>query len=132
MNEIFGKTVSAYTRAQALVDGELIDVTATAADARFRVPVALTRKAWVEAVTWDDERPEPQDEEGRLWDVLYMASHAARRAGGADAVTFCVLRIPNETRDTRWNDAELLQLELRIGPGDHHEPVITILIPGEE
>ena len=132
MHEIFGKTIHAYTRAQALTDGELIDVTTTAADARFRVPVALTRRAWTEAVAWDDERPEPQDEEGRLWDVLYMAGHAARQTGGADTATFRVLRIPNETRDTRWNEAELLQLELRIGPGDHGEPVVTIMIPGED
>lgn len=130
--EIFGEPIHTYTRAQALTDGTLVDVTRTAIDARFRVPVALTRSAWSHAVEWDDERPEPQDEEGRLWDVVYMAGYAARQAKGEQCITFQVLRIPNEDRGRQWNDPELIELELRIGPGDAGEPVITIMLAGED
>ena len=35
-----------YSRADALCDGELIDVSATAQEAGIRWPVALTRAAW--------------------------------------------------------------------------------------
>ena len=128
----FGEPIHTYTRAQALADGALVDVTRTAADARFRVPVALTRSAWSHAVEWDGERPELQDEEGRLWDVVDMAGHAVRQAPGEQRITFKVLRIPNEDRGRRWNDAELIELQLHIGPGDAGEPVITIMTPGED
>ena len=50
-SEIFGEPISTYTRAQALEDGELVDVTEWAsADKGFRggfvVPVALTNALW--------------------------------------------------------------------------------------
>ena len=129
--EPIGPVVHSYTRAQALEDGALVDVTRMAEDARFRVPVALTRNVWTEAVAWNDDRPEPQDEDGRLWDVLYMAGHAAGRTAGSDRVIFRVLRVPNEDRGRRWNKPELIELALHIGPGDTGEPVITIMLPNE-
>ncbi|HKI36594.1 MAG TPA: DUF6573 family protein [Gemmataceae bacterium] len=39
-----------YTRADALRDGVLIDVSATAREAGFKYPVALTAAAWVKCV----------------------------------------------------------------------------------
>ena len=36
----------AYTRAQALADGVLVDVTTTAQEAGIKYPVALTRAVW--------------------------------------------------------------------------------------
>src|SRR3972149_219225 len=43
MNEVFGDPISVYTRAQALEDGQLVDVSETAKEAGIRFPVALTR-----------------------------------------------------------------------------------------
>jgi hypothetical protein len=40
------KLISSYTRSEALADGVLVDVTETAREAGFVVPVALTRAAW--------------------------------------------------------------------------------------
>ena len=74
--------ISTYTRAQAIEDGMLVDVTETAREAGFRYPVAMTSAAWSDCVAWTDEdtqRQAPQDESGRLWDVLWMAKQAARR-----------------------------------------------------
>ena len=70
MYEIFGEPIDVYTRAQALADGALRDVTDLARDAGFRVPVALTAAAWAEAVAWDDDRPEVQDEDN-LCSICY-------------------------------------------------------------
>ena len=60
-----------YTRAQALDAGVLVDVTETAKDARFTVPVALTSAVWTDCVQWDEDtrarKPILQDESGRLW-----------------------------------------------------------------
>src|SRR5262245_26862660 len=60
-----------YTRADALRDGVLIDVSETAWEAGIRWPVALTAAAWAKCATvppgvaW-------QDEAGRLWDMLWL------------------------------------------------------------
>ncbi len=42
--------IYAYTRAQAIADGVLIDVSAFAAEAGFKYPVALTSAAWANCV----------------------------------------------------------------------------------
>ncbi len=128
----FGRVIHSRTREDALADGDLVDAGDMAREARFRMPVALTRAAGVEAVEWDGDRPEPQDEDGRLWDVLYMAGIAAGNAPGRDRVTFRVYRVPNEDRGRQWNDPELIELALHIGPGDEAEPVVTIMLPHED
>ena len=40
------KLISSYTRSEALADGVLVDVTETAREAGFVIPIALTRAAW--------------------------------------------------------------------------------------
>ena len=42
----FGPVIFAYTRAQAIEDGILVDVSETAREAGFNIPVALTRTVW--------------------------------------------------------------------------------------
>ncbi|WBB94130.1 DUF6573 family protein [Verrucosispora sp. WMMC514] len=119
--------IHAYSRAQALDDGALVDAGDLAAEAGFRWPVALTRAAWEDAVAWDDadntRKGTVQDEKGRLWDVLWMAKLAAKRGGNRDRVLFQVLRVPRTGRGQR---PRLTTLALMVGPGDCGEPVMTI------
>lgn len=123
------EVIHTYTRAQAIEDGELVDVSETGREAGFRWPVALTRAVWADAVEWDDSNAALQDESGRLWDALWMAAHAAKRAPErTDRIAFEVLRIPNTPKATK---ARLCWLVSHIGPGDTPEPVITILLPNE-
>lgn len=127
----FDNIVHAYTRADAIADGLLVDVTPTARESGFSVPVALTEAAWLNCVAWTDAdtaRQVTQDEAGRLWGVLWMAKLAARRAGGADVV-FELHGVPRGGRGTRPRS---VQLRMVIGPGDEGEPVIPILMPGED
>lgn len=42
---LFGEPISVYTRERALADGMLIDVSATAGEAGFQIPVVLTSAA---------------------------------------------------------------------------------------
>lgn len=131
MAEIFGEPVSTYTRAQALDDGFLVDVSELAKEAGFRFPVALTRAAWADCVEWseaDSKRQTYQDEAGRLWDVLYMASLAARRNSGSE-LRFQLYRVPRGGRGVR---PRLVTLQMHCGAGDEGEPVITIGLPGED
>lgn len=132
MTEIFGHPIHTYTREQAIEDGLLVDVTNTAREVGFRVPVALTRAAWADCVEWTDKdtkRQTVQDEAGRLWDVLWMAINAARRNTQRESFTFQLYRVSRGGRSLR---PRLTRLVCRIGPGDSGEPVITILLPGED
>ena len=120
--------IHSYTRAQALEDGVLVDVTSTAKEAGFKVPVALTAAVWADCVAWDNEAETcHQDESGRLWDLLYLAALEARRRRNAQVVPFGLLRVPH-----RGSKPELVQLTMHVGPGDEAEPVITIMQPGED
>ena len=115
-----------YTRADAILDGTLVDVTMTANEAGFRVPVALTAAAWGDCVSWspeDNTRGVYQDQSGRLWDVLWMARLSARGHKDAESVSFTVLRIP---RGSNTGQPVPVTLLMGIGPGDEGEPVITI------
>jgi hypothetical protein len=129
-----GEIIHAYTRARALADGVLVAADADSArEAGFRVPVALTSAVWEGCVAWnegDSERQVPQDERGRLWDVLTMCRAAIRRSGGGDGQVTVDLRVV--PRDGRTRQARPVQLVCAIGPGDHGEPVITIMQPDED
>jgi hypothetical protein len=135
----------ATPRAQAIASGELVPVDPTlAAEAGFRYPVALTREVHEDCVRWtaaDTARTgAPQDEIGRLWDLLWMARLAIRRAGHSDFTTFQVYRLPRSiTRATllRLEDGDLDEVEdprparllIQCAPGDNLEPVLTIMQP---
>ena len=129
----FGEVIYSYTRAQALADGILVDVSETAREAGFKFPVALTRAVWDDCVEWNDEdtnRQTYQDEAGRLWDVLYMASVAARQNPTATRpVLYQFYRVPRGGRGVR---AKMTTLKIHIGPGDQGEGIITIMQPNED
>jgi hypothetical protein len=138
--------IYAYTRAQAIADGVLVDLTTATDDqgqllcrqAGFKVPVAITRAAWaktIEAVgTWkphaDGETLElkgGQSLTGRLWDVLWMLPVASAKASNSDRVHFQVLV------DIHGDGhRELVKLWALCGPGDDARPVITIMLEGED
>ena len=64
--------ISVYTRADALAEGNLIDVTETAREAGIKIPVALTRAVWDRYVALTPAAEQAgNDEQGRLWDVLW-------------------------------------------------------------
>lgn len=128
----FGDVIYSYTRAQAIEDGVLVDVSETAREAGFRWPVAMTAAAWADCVAWSEEDNQQavcQDESGRLWDVLWMALNAIRSANGGTQIEYQLYRVP---RDGKSIEARLTSLKLVCGPGDAGEPVITIMLPGED
>src|SRR5690606_11899895 len=104
MSDLFegADVIYSYSRAQAIADGVLIDITEIAREAGFKVPVAITRAAWADCVEWSEATQQRkrtvQDESGRLWDVVYMANFEARRNAGHSRVTFTVYRVPAEGR----------------------------------
>jgi hypothetical protein len=121
------EVISAYSRAQAIEDGVLVDVSEVAREAGIKFPVALTSTVWGQYV----EVPEgvtAQDETGRLWDILWMLRCNAGRGGDT---LFFKLYVRNHNRE-RLDRRDLVTLKAVCGPGDTPEPVITIMLPDED
>ncbi|WP_313916463.1 DUF6573 family protein [Tahibacter sp.] len=107
--------IHTYTRSEALKDGVLMEAGVMAKEAGFQVPVALTARVWATCVCWSPDERTPQDESGRLWDVMWMASLAARaaaRRGHNGRVEFEVRVVPRGGRRPK-----LTRLALMLGPG---------------
>ncbi|HNB54755.1 MAG TPA: hypothetical protein PK530_22595 [Anaerolineales bacterium] len=118
-----------YTRAEALADGALVDVTQTAQEAGFKFPVAITAALHHRLTPNAYEQAVGQSYDGRLWDVLFMASVRARRLNGSEA-QYTVL-IADQVEDHKTMAQHTLNLYMNIGPGDAGEPVITIGFPAD-
>src|ERR1035437_461547 len=126
--ELFGEVISAYSRAQAIEDGVLVDVSSVAREAGIKFPVAMTRTVWGKYV----EVPEGvkcQDEHGRLWGIPWMFRCAAAKFDG-DTLLF-KLYVRNRNR-ARLDRRDLVTFKALCGPGDDAEPVITIMLPEED
>lgn len=145
-DNFWGEEIFRYTRAQAVADGVLVDLTTATDDkgqrlcreAGFKVPVAITCTAWAKTIesggTWKTEGEGEilelkggQSLTGRLWDVLHMLKVACGRAINDDRVHFQVLVDVNGE-----GHHELVKLWALCGPGDDAKPVITILLEGED
>ena len=118
--------IHSYSRAQAIEDGVLIDVSPTAREAGIRYPVALSRAAWGRCVVVPPGVA-CQDEAGRLWDVVWLLRCAVGRSGGDSEVRFAV----HVRNDNREGTPPLVRLKAVCGPGDDGEPVVTVMLPGE-
>lgn len=128
---LFGGVIHHYSRAQAIADGVLVDVSNSSLEVGFRIPVAMTAAVWTDCVAWEDEdsiRQTTQDEPGRLLDVLWLARLAAKNVQDS-RLAFDVRRVP---RDGHSVYPRPVTLHMAIGPGDAGEPVITLMMPDEE
>ena len=128
--------VFTYTRKQAITDGVLVDMTkdkfGTALhEAGFHRHTAMTATAFAEVIGDVDSLPSGQDQIGRWWDVLtvmrFAIGAAIRKSPSVrvDNVPFKVLV---------WNGTkhEAKSLYVNCGPGDNAEPVLTIMLEGED
>jgi len=120
------EVISRYSRKQAIEDGVLIDVTQMAKELGIVIPTAITQNLWSSWVEVPEGLEGLQDEKGRLWDVLYMFSIAARRAITESRLTYSVLF------QTKERKMKTVHLDAVCGPGDQGEPVITIMLPGDD
>jgi hypothetical protein len=93
--ETFGEPISVYSRAQAIEDGMLVDVTEWGSRDKgfhggYACPVAFTAAVWSDVKVEGTRRS--GDTRGRAHDVLWMSSLAMRRAmaKGEDRASFVV------------------------------------------
>ncbi len=121
------EVVSVYTRAQALEDGVLVDLTGWAQEAGFKIPVAVTRGVWEVLKPSKELEAEGEDEAGRAWDLFTVLLAAIRGASGGDEVHFA----PVFTREPGRAPVGV-EMWAKAGPGDDAEPVITVMLRGED
>lgn len=132
----FGPIIHSYSRAEALSDGVLIDVSQLAREAGLKWPVALTAIVW-QLIQQIPEQFSHQDVTGRLWDVLWMARLAIHKSDGQTTELIYQIILPtgeNTSPDEIYSQVEekLTTLKMVAGPGDNLEPVLTIMLPNED
>jgi hypothetical protein len=128
--------IFSYSRADAIADGVLVDVSAVAREHGFTIPVALTSGVWGSCVEWTERHEEAfkgygQTEAARLCDVLSMAFVCALQnsRSGSDTCYFKVNRIDGRGTATAPTP---VNLKLHIGPGDTVDPALTVMLPEED
>ena len=127
---IFGAVVARYTRAQAIDDGVLVDLTDAESETaevcrqHYRTPVACTAAVFslieraVNNPRWGN------DYKGVVHDILWMSRLAARRSNAAEVLFRVIIRGAGRQ--------QYHTLKIVFGPGDAGEPVVTIMQPQED
>ena len=112
--------ICSYTRAEALADGVLIDVSERAQRAGIKYPTACTAGVWslIDCLPASDtDTLAGIVRDVRAEEVLRVMLAAIRQARGTDRVTF---------------EALGASLWAQCGPGDTAAPVITVMREGED
>jgi len=131
LSDIFGEVIHSYTRAQAIDDGVLVDVSEMAREAGFKFPVAVTQQLYAEVITPDPRSAEEgQSIEGRLWDALHMLHMAIK-----GVLPTKTIQGPGPGQTTLYQcyfimkrrQRKLLTLKAVCGPSDNMEPTITLM-----
>lgn len=117
--------IDGYSRAQAIADGVLVDVTETAKRWGFRHPVAFTQAFWKSA-------------------EVFPVPEAERKAYVLRAVRERVLKATAEENEAglplpfgfflmlEGGPSEVVGGQIHLGPGDAGEPVFTIMLNEED
>ena len=119
--------IYSYSRAQAIEDGVLIDVTAKAQEAGFKIHTVVTDNLFHTYI----EPPaglkgEGQSISGRLHDLFALLRTAILGQSATDYLELDVLFLMAPARRER------VRIIAVVGPGDHGEPVMTIMLPGDD
>ena len=139
-----------YSRAQAIEDGELFDVTDAARSKGLTLPTAVTRTVWERYVKVPESLSSTQDEVGRLNDILSLlvftvvTAPESRKSDRVDFELYCQTgkvtaergeEVDDECRrlfETEGSTMKKIRLQSVCGPGDDGEPVITIMVEGDD
>lgn len=134
LTAFYGEPISTYSRAEAIKDGVLVDLTnhpelgGLVNEAGIRYHVAITREAFEMCVALTPAAVRAcNDLKGRCWDVLWMMRNAIHRVkDGRPYVLFPVYCVVKRVKPTR------VTLKAVVGHGDDAEPVITVMLLGQD
>ena len=119
------------SRAQAIRDGRLIDITRQAGRVGFRVPVAISRAAWLDCVEWADTAASDETEDRRLHDLLRELNERAVLASELDPEGVALMRFYRIRAGAKHTVAEVTTVALHSGMDEYDMPIITISLAGE-
>ena len=117
---LFGETIYSYSRAQAIDDGVLADLShVDSIRQHWKHPFACTSAVW--AIIGEALQRPDQDSSGICHDISTMAKLAIRSSRDAELILFTVIITGKEHA-----------MKLHIGPGDTAAPVLTLMLPYED
>ena len=128
LTEIFGEPISVYTRAQAIADGVLVDLSALAPDVcaqHYKHPLACTAAVWAVIDAAVKHPRWMNDLNGVVHDVLWMSHERPVQRMGPSTVLFEVI-IKGAGLQS------VFTFKLACGPGDDASPVMTLMLPEED
>ena len=117
---LFGETIYSYSRAQAIEDGVLADLSQVdSIRQHWKHPFACTSTVW--AIIEEALQQPGQDVSGICHDISTMAKLAIPMARDTQQIRFAVIIAGQKHA-----------LKLHIGPGDTAAPVFTLMLPHED
>jgi len=128
-NPFFSPAFIVYSRAQAIADGALVDVTEIGAEVGFKLPVAITEALHNRLMPKKADDAIGQEYDGRLWDVLWQAAFTIKLADpgtGTFSFTFALQEVDAKSGRPQTTD---LRLRAVCSPGDEGEQIVTIGFP---
>lgn len=111
-----------YSRAQALADGALIDVSSVSKQVGYKVPVAVTELVWTFLAPSERDRRHGQTLHSRLRDVLEALKRSAEYVEA-------LIRFDVDIVDL--GDRRTWRLQAIISVDENGEPTVTIMFPHE-
>lgn len=125
LSEFFGEPIAVYTRAQAIADGVLVDLSQVAPDVcrqHYKYPVACTSEVWA---LIEEATEHGADVNGTVHDLLWMSRvYIVRRLSESIVLFECALAAEG--------DSQIHTFKMQCGPGDTPEPVMTLMLPHED
>lgn len=117
--------IHAYTRAQAIEDGVLVDLSdADGVKGHFKYPLACTAAVWAVIDRAVKNEKHCNDLAGVLHDVCWMSKVCAR---SIDPTTRIFKVIITGAGRKKYHTFKMV-----CGPGDDAEPVLTLMMPEED
>ena len=118
--------ISSYSRADAIRDGVLIDITDIAKRFGFKYPVAITSNLYYTYIDPNGNMNSIREVDNTLiGDVLttlyYSIKNSKENETNIVTVKMTIEISPNETSE--------IEFWAHCGPGDDYRPVITIMLP---
>jgi len=114
--------IHAYSRAEAIRDGVLVDLTALFPKdtSCLKYPVACTASVWNMIETGCERTGENPG--GYVWDLCWLAKYTGKRLDPTTKLFKFSVPCPGRARTYK----------IVCGPGDDLEPVFTIMFPNED
>jgi len=123
MSELFGEVIFSYSRKQAIEDGVLIDVTDVAKRVGFKLHTVITTGV-KELLARQPEYGTDDEDSGLLLSLVGCAFACVKHG-----ITF---RGDLDDVDRKYFEFRGQLVYIHCGPGDNAEPVLTIMLDGED